>query len=191
MNRTLSILIALLVIPCVSLAGEQETQQTNLDKLLDQYEVQQKAPTANAADVGAEIRRLRSQLIDLRVERDGLREENNYLKNQLESEQSSDHANVSDCLGTGECVYVDDTENERILSYVIYSLSLYRMAETVAYHVPQENVEAHKQAQKIMAGVKSDLDVLGFDTTNMHEYPSLDELLEQLQVAQQGSRSAR
>jgi hypothetical protein len=191
MNRTLTILIALIMIPCVSLAGEQEAQQTDLDELLGRYETQQKTSVSNGASPEAELRKLRNQLIDLRVERDGLREENNYLKAQLENEQTAGHEDIADCLDSGECVYVDDIENERIVSYVIYSLSLYRMAEQVSTHVPLEDVEAHKQAQKIMAGVKSDLDVLGFDTTNMHEYPSLDELLEEFQIAQQGSRSAR
>ena len=31
-------------------------------------------------------------MIDLRVERDALQEENTYLKNQLEVEQSEDHS---------------------------------------------------------------------------------------------------
>ena len=189
MKITLSILIALIMVPCAAFAEDQAAQQTNLDRLLDQYEVQQKTATTNV-DPEAEVRRLRNQLIDLRVERDALNDENTYLKNQLELEQSEDHSGESSCLEEGECVYIDDIENERIISYVIYSLSMYRMAERVAETVPQENVEAHGQAQKIMAGVKSDLDVLGFDTTKMEDYPTLDELLEQFKIAS-GSRSAR
>lgn len=189
MKISLSILIALIMVPCAAFAEDQAAQQTNLDKLLDQYEVQQKASTTSV-DPEAEVRRLRNQLIDLRVERDALQDENTYLKAQLENEQSVGHDDVADCLGVGECVYVDDVENERIISYVIYSLSIYRMAEQVASSVPQENVEAHEQAQTIMAGVKSDLDVLGFDTTKMEDYPTLDELLEQFKIAS-GSRSAR
>lgn len=190
MKLSLSILIALLIVPCAAFAEDQEAaQQTNLDKLLDQYEVQQKASTTNV-DPEAEVRRLRNQLIDLRVERDALQDENTYLKAQLENEQSAGHNDAADCLEEGVCVYVDDVENERIISYVIYSLSIYRMAEQVSSSVPQENVEAHEQAQTIMAGVKSDLDVLGFDTTKMEDYPTLDELLEQFKIAS-GSRSAR
>jgi len=189
MNKTLSILIALIMVPCAALAEDEPAQQTNLDKLLDQYEVQQKASSSSNVDPEAEVRRLRNQMIDLRVERDALQDENAYLKQQLEHEQSADHTG-DDCLGSGECVYIDDIENERIISYVIYSLSLYRMAERVEETAPQENVEAHEQAQKIMAGVKSDLDVLGFDTTKMEDYPTLDELLEQFKIAS-GSRLAR
>ena len=191
MKITLSILIALIMVPCAAFSEDEPAQQTNLDKLLDQYEVQQKTSASNTKeDPKSELRRLRNQMIDLRVERDALQEENIYLKNQLEVEQSGDHSDTSDCLETSECVYVDDVENERIISYVIYSLGLYRMAEQAAVNIPQENVEAHRQAQKIMAGVKSDLDVLGFDTTDMTGYPTLDELLQQFQTAS-GSRATR
>lgn len=187
MKLTLIILIALIMVPCAAFAEDQAAQQTNLAELLDQYEGQQKVSTANV-DPKAEVRKLRNQLIDLRVERDALQDENAYLKNKVENiEQSEIQAN---CLDAAECVLMDDVENERIISYVIYSLSLYRMAEQVDIAVPQENVEAHEQAQKIMAGVKSDLDVLGFDTTKMEDYPTLDELLEQFKIAS-GSRLAR
>ena len=191
MKLTLSILITILMVPCAAFAEDEPAQQTNLKELLDQYEVQQKTSVSNTKeDPKSELRRLRNQMIDLRVERDALQEENIYLKNQLDVEQSAGHTDTSDCLETSECVYVDDVENERIISYVIYSLGLYRMAEQVEIDVPQENVEAHRQAQKIMAGVKSDLDVLGFDTTDMTGYPTLDELLQQFQTAS-GSRATR
>ena len=189
MNKTLSILIALIMVPCVVFAEEDTTQQNTLAELLTQYEVQQKESTEDG-DPNSEIRKLRNQMIDLRVERDALADENAYLKNQLENHHSEDAQSASECLGSGECVYVDDIENERIISYVIYSLSLYRMAELVTLNTPLENVEAHEKAQKIMAGVKADLDVLGYDTTNMQEYPELDELLQQFKIAS-GSRLAR
>ena len=187
MKITLSILIALIMVPCAAFSEDEPAQQTNLDKLLDQYEVQQKSATSRSnEDPQAELRRLRNQLIDLRVERDALQEENNYLENKLTNMQQE---TPSECFER-ECVALDEVENERIISYVIYSLGLYRMAEQVADDVPQENVEAHRQAQKIMAGVKSDLDVLGFDTTDMTGYPTLDELLQQFQTAS-GSRATR
>ena len=190
MKITLSILIALIMVPCAAFAEDQAAQQTDLTELLAQYEVQQKVSVGNA-DPEAEVRKLRNQLIDLRVERDALQDENVYLKNRLEAEKL-EHSEVaqSSCLEELECVLTDDVENERIISYVIYSLSIYRMAEQVVSTVPQENVDAHNQAQNIMAGVKSDLDVLGYDTTNMEDYPTLDELLVQFKIAS-GSRLAR
>lgn len=189
MKITLSILILLIMVPCAAFSEDEPAQQTNLDKLLDQYEVQQKSASSRSnEDPQAELRRLRNQLIDLRVERDALQEENNYLKDKLVNVQNLEEADP-ECFER-ECVALAEVENERIISYVIYSLGLYRMAEQVSSNVPQENVEAHRQAQKIMAGVKSDLDVLGFDTTDMTGYPTLDELLEQFQTAS-GSRAAR
>lgn len=178
MNKTLSILIAILV-PCFAFAGEVEQEQSQLDKLIDRYDVQQRAP---AEDPKSELRRLRSQIIDLRVERDALSEENAYLKNRLENIQAFEETHP-ECLEQ-DCVPVSTVENERILSYVIYSLSMYRMAEVVVNNTPADNVEAHKQAQRVMAGVKSDLDVLGFDTTDMKDYPTLEELLKEFQIAQ-------
>jgi hypothetical protein len=189
MNKILIILIALIMVPSIVSAEEDATEQNTLAELLTQYEVQQKVSSENV-DPNSELRKLRNQMIDLRVERDALADENNYLKNQLENHHSEDAQSASECLNSGECVYVGDIENERIISYVIYSLSLYRMAELVTLNTPLENVEAHEKAQKIMAGVKADLDVLGYDTTNMQEYPELDELLQQFKIAS-GSRLTR
>ena len=179
--KTLTILIATILISSVAFGDEQPPQeQVTLDSLLNRYEQQQqKAP--QPTDPQAEVRKLRSQIIDLRVERDALSEENNYLKNKLENLQAFEESHP-ECLEQ-ECVPIKEVEEERIVSYVIYSLSMYRMAEAVVQNTPLENVEAHKQAQRVMAGVKSDLDTLGFDTTDMQDYPSLDELLKEFQIA--------
>jgi hypothetical protein len=152
-----------------------------LESLQNRYEQQQRAVTTAQADPASEVRRLRSQIIDLRVERDSLAEENTYLKNRLENVEAFEEAHP-ECIQM-ECIPLEDVENERIISYVIYSLSLYRMAEVVAQYTPENNVEAHEKAQRVMAGVKSDLDTLGFDTTDMQDYPQLDELLEEMQIA--------
>lgn len=188
MTKTLSLLVAILLLPASVFAQEQVQQQqteqpVTLEMLQNRYEQQQqaqRAATVTPADPASEVRKLRSQIIDLRVERDALAEENAYLKNRLENmEAFEQHSN---CIQV-ECVPLAEVENDRILSYVIYSLSLYRMAEVVAANTPESNTEAHKKAQRVMAGVKSDLDTLGFDTTNMTEYPSLEELLEEMQIA--------
>ena len=179
MNRTLLIIATLLVsFPALTQETQQEAvqQPSSLDRLLDQYDEQKTSIIRQ--DPQSEIRRLRSQIIDLRVDRDELAEENNYLKDRLASIESTQPA----C--TQECVSLDKLENQRIVSYVIYSLSLYRMAEEVVKNTPATNVEAHKKAQRVMAGVKSDLDVLGYDTTDMTDYPSLEELMKEFQVVQ-------
>jgi hypothetical protein len=184
MTKTLSTLVAILLSTVPAFAQQQVQQQqtqeqVTLEALQSRYE--QRAAATTQVDPESEVRKLRSQLIDLRVERDALQEENAFLKNKLENLEAFEEAHP-ECIQM-ECVPLADVENERILSYVIYSLSLYRMAEVVAQHTPKENVEAHKKAQRVMAGVKSDLDTLGFDTTDMQEYPQLDELLEEMQIA--------
>jgi len=186
MKITRSILIVLLMVPCFAFGEDQlaEQQTPNLDKLLNRYEAPKPASVATQ-DPQSEIRKLRSQLIDLRVERDALTEENAYLKNKLQSVRAFEEEHP-ECIDTG-CVPVNDVQKQKIVTYVIYSLGLYRMAEVVVENTPIENVEAHKQAQNIMAGVKSDLEVLGFDTANMHDYPTLDELLTEFETVKQES----
>jgi len=187
MNKALIILTALILIPFTSLAGEVE--QTAMDKLLDQYELKQQVANASAPlDLLSENRRLRNEIIDLRVEKDGLSEQVSYLQVTINNMVSSE-GEQSGC-DVVECVPLEDVMNEKLITYVITSLGMYRLAEILDQAAPVENVEAHTKAQKIMKGVKSDLDVLGFDTSNMSEVPELDELLEQLEITQ-GSRLAR
>lgn len=188
MNKTLIILTALILIPFTALA-EDEVEQTALDKLIGQYELKQQVANASAPqDLESENRKLRNEIIDLRVEKDGLGEQVSYLQATIDNMVSSEDAHPG-CENT-ECVPLDDVMNEKLITYVITSLGMYRLAELLDQAAPVENVEAHIKAQKIMNGVKSDLDVLGFDTSNMSEVPELDELLEQLEITQ-GSRLAR
>lgn len=187
MNRILTLLIALILVPAVTLAGASE--QTAMDKLLKDYEINQR--TIEPQDQASEIRRLKSRLIDVRVERDRLTEQVAFLQaqidNMLESEEHAElHAN---CLDV-ECIPITEVEEEKILTHIIYTLSQFRLAELIISIVPEENVEAHNKAQKIMEGAKNDLDVLGFDTSDMDDYPTLDELMEQWTVSQ-GSRAAQ
>lgn len=180
MTKTLSTLVAILLLSVPAFA-QQAQEQVTLEVLQSRYEQQQRAASVTNTDPASEVRRLRSQIIDLRVERDALEEENAYLKNELQNVRELDEKHPH-CVEE-KCIPESVVEEERILSYVIYSLSLYRMAEMVTHTTPLENVEAHEQAQRIMAGVKSDLDTLGFDTTDMQDYPTLDELLKQFEIA--------
>ncbi len=188
MNKALIILTALILIPFTALA-EDGVKQTALDKLIDQYELKQQVANASAPkDLESENRKLRNEIIDLRVEKDGLGEQVSYLQATIDNMVSSEDAHPG-CENT-ECVPIEDVMNEKLITYVITSLGMYRLAELLDQAAPVENVEAHTKAQKIMNGVKSDLEVLGFDTSNMSEVPELDELLEQLEITQ-GSRLAR
>jgi len=192
MNKALIILTALILIPCSSFAQEQqEEQQTALDQLLDKYETKQRVANAssNPNDLASENRRLRSQIIDLRVEKDGLNEQVAYLQATIDNMVVSDDQHPG-CANV-ECVPLEDVMNEKIITYVISSLGMYRLAELLDIVAPEENFEAHAKAQKIMKGVVTDLDALGFDTSDMSNVPELDELLEELEIAQNSSRIAR
>lgn len=187
MNKLLTILLLTLVVPCISFASE--VQQTAMDKLIEGYQVKQRI--VEPRDQKAEIIRLKSQLIDVRVERDQLSEQVIFLEAKIKDMSlNNNHSELhAKCLDV-ECIPITDVENDKIITHIIYSLSQYRLAELIAQTVPTEDVEAHKKAQRIMTGAKNDLDVLGFDTIDMKGYPSLDELMEQW-IVSQGSRVAQ
>lgn len=189
MNKSRSILITLLLIPCLSFASEG--QQTALDKLIDSYATKQRVANASAAPINleSENRRLKNQIIDLRVEKDAMGERIGYLQTIIDNHEASEQGLPSECHDV-ECVPLDAVMSEKLITYVIYSLGMYRLAELLDQVAPEENIEAHTKAQKIMNGVIRDLDVLGFDTSDMSDTPDLDELFEQLEIAQ-GSMIAR
>lgn len=188
MNKSRSILITLLLIPCLSFAGER--QQTALDQLIDQYESKQRVANAAAPlNLESENRKLKNQIIDLRVEQDALNEMINYLDTIIANHEASEQGLPAICHDV-ECVPLNDVMNEKLITYVIYSLGIYRLAELLDQVAPADNIEVHIKAQKIMNGVVTNLDVLGFNTSDMSDVPNLDELLEQLEIAQ-GSMMAR
>lgn len=181
-----------LMLMCLALpsnAQEAEPQQKSLDSLYDDI---QQARVTRSLDQNispeVEVRRLKSQLIDARVQRDMLEEENTYMRQRIvdmEGEQTSS----MQCL-PGECITAEEAETQQLIQHVVYSLSLYRLAEFMDSVIPEEEVEAHKKAQKIMDGAKSDLELLGFDTTTPETFPSLEELLERFDIEHEahGSR---
>jgi hypothetical protein len=116
MNKALSILITLILIPCSLLA--QEEQQTALDQLLDKYETKRNVATAASQpqDLESENRKLRSQIIDLRVEKDGLTEQVAYLQATIDNMRASEDAHPG-CENV-ECVPLDQVMNEKIITYV-------------------------------------------------------------------------
>jgi hypothetical protein len=179
MNKTLSILASLLLIPCATFG---QAQQTDLDQLIEGYDVKRRV-ASQPQDLESENRKLKSQIIDLRVEKDALNEKVAYLEAVIANHEASETGVPAECHDV-TCVPLADVQQEKVITYVIYSLGLYRLAELLDQAAPRENVEAHRKAQKIMVGVKSDLEVLGFDTSDMSGLPELDELLEELEIAQ-------
>lgn len=189
MNKSRSILITLLLIPCLSFASEG--QHAALDELLDSYATKQRLANASAApiDLESENLRLKNQIIDLRVEKDAMNERIGYLQTIIDNHEASEQGLSSECHNV-ECVPLDAVMTEKIITYVIYSLGMYKLAELLDQVASADNIEAHTKAQKIMNGVVADLNVLGFDTSDMSDTPDLDELLGQLEIAQ-GSMIAR
>lgn len=189
MNKSRSILIALLLIPFAAL-GQDTAEQTSLDQLLDQYKTKQQVANASAPEnLEAENRRLKNQIIDLRVDLDAANDMISYLETIIANHEADEEGIQAECHNV-ECVPLEDVMNEKLLTYVITSLGMYRLAEIIDQTAPVDNIEAHTKAQKIMNGVKRDLDSLGFDTSDMTEIPTLDQLLEELEITQ-GSRLAR
>ena len=88
-----------------------------------------------------------------------------------------------------ECVSLAEVEEQQLLQHIIYSLSLYRLGEFMHSVIPAEDVEAHTYAQKLMDGAKEDLELLGFDTSNPDEFPTLEELLEGFEIAHERAHS--
>lgn len=163
-------------------AQVDQPQQKSLDTLLSDIQAKRDVRSAEQ-DVPPQeqVRRLKSQLIDARVERDLLAEENAYLRRQvedMEGERSS-----SRVCPPGECVTLAEAEEQQLLQHVVYSLSLYRLGEFMHSVIPAEDVEAHTRAQKLMDGAKRDLELLGFDTSNPNDFPSLEELMEGFDIA--------
>ena len=185
-QQILTILLTLALIPCVSFAQDEAQQTTALDKLIKGYEVNQRV--VEPVDQASEITRLKSQLIDVKVERDRLADEVLFLKAKLDNVSTTDEAHP-ECAEV-ECIPVSLVEQDKIITHVIYTVSQYRLAELITETVPTEYVEVHNMAQKIMVGAKNDLEVLGFDSTDMNQYPTLEEMLEQWNISQ-GSRATR
>lgn len=186
MKQILTILIlTLALIPSATLAGEQ-VEQTAMDKLIEGYQVNKRM--VEPENQATEIIRLQSQLIDTRVERDQLTEEVLFLRAKI------DEMVLTEDVQTGcaqvECIPVEQVEQDKIYTHVVYTISQYRLAEVITQVASEENVEVHNTARKIMRGAINDLEVLGFDTSNMDEYPSLDEMMEQWNISQ-GSRAAQ
>jgi hypothetical protein len=161
-----TIVALMLLMPTVTSA------ETRLDQLVKKYE-QPTRPTQQ--DPQSQIRTLKSEVIDLKVERDSLQDQVKYLEGQLERR----NATSSNC-GQGTCVPIDQVEREKILTHIVYSLSLYRLAEMVDKLTPANDVEAHKKAQRIMQNAIEDLKLLGFDTKDPSKFPEVEVLVEQL-----------
>lgn len=150
-------------------------EPTKIDELMVEY--QQRGVVKTETDPQAEIRRLKNEIIDLRVERDALQGQVRFL--EQESNAKVVKADSVNCVKKN-CVSLEDVQKERIVTHIVYSLSLYRLAEALDKSASKMDVEAHKKAQRVMERAIKDLELLGFDTKDPSNFPTVDELMRQL-----------
>ncbi len=162
--------LAAVILPTLALA-----QETKIDKLVVEYQ-QRGVVQVQPNDPHAEIRRLKNELIDLRVERDLLQGQVRYL----EQEAQRVKVNNKDCTNKTQCIPLEQVQKDKIVTHIVYSLSLYRLAEALNKSAPTTDVEAHKRAQRVMKSALEDLESLGFDTKNPANFPTVEELMKQL-----------
>lgn len=164
------VLTAALLLPMAVFA-----ETTKIDELMVEY--QQRGVVKTETDPQAEIRRLKNEIIDLRVERDALQGQVRFL--EQESSAKVIKADSVNCVKKN-CVSLEDVQKERIVTHIVYSLSLYRLAEALDKSASKMDVEAHKKAQRVMERAIKDLELLGFDTKDPSNFPTVDELMRQL-----------
>lgn len=167
-----------LMLMCVSLpiSAEEPPQQRSLDALLNDLQVRRSASVAQTREEPAEtITRLKSELVDTRVERDILKRENDSLRLHIE-DMEGERASARVCP-PGECITLLEAEEEQMRQQALYSFSMYRLAEYMHSVIPETDVEAHRQAEKLLDSAKANLELLGFDTTDPDTFPTLEELL--------------
>jgi len=191
-NTFMKAIVTGFMLMCLALPiyAEDEPQQKSLDVLLNDIQLKRVA-RSNEQNISPEeqISRLRSQLIDNKVERDLLAEENEFLRQRVDDMQS-ERVDSLQCP-PGECVSIEEAEEAQLIQHVVYTLSLFRLAELMDSVIPEGNVEAHKKAQRIMEGAKSDLEMLGFDTTDTSDFPTLEELLERFDIEHEAHGNRR
>ena len=117
MNKALIILTALILIPFTAFA--EEVEQTAMDKLIDQYELRKQVASVAPRDLESENRRLRNQIIDLRVEKDGSNETIAYLEAVIANHEASEEGVQSECHNV-ECIPLADAMQEKLVTYVIF-----------------------------------------------------------------------
>lgn len=170
-------------------AQADQPQQKSLNSLLS--DIQQKRTEQTAVQTTTpeeQVRYLRNQLIDAKVERDLLEQQNEYLRRQLEFSRN-ERAAARECP-PGECMTLAEVEEQLLTQHVAHSLSLYRLAEYMHSLIPEEDVEAQARLHKIMDNAKADLELMGFDTSKPENFPTLEELMEHFEISHQAHRSA-
>lgn len=163
--------------------GQTETVQTEpqkargLDNLLDDLKERREVKAIAASrpmDRDGQLLRLQSELIDLRVERDRLVMQVNRLETRL---QGVTVFGASSKCRADECVPLQQVELEKMLLQASHAIDKYKCGKRLYDLTPSEEVK--KYAETMMRVALDDLELLGFDTTDLLENEDFADLLSQ------------
>jgi hypothetical protein len=177
----------------VQVSGTESTsildQKTSIDSLIALY-AEKRGTQITPFTAGGEEKlldddnlRLRSEVIDLRVERDRLASRVRMLES--ERKEILVVGAKSKCEPT-PCISEQEVKADKIMIQAASAIRAHNIGINLRRN--SDCPEAHKYAEAMINGAIEDLKLLGFDTTNVNEELELDTLmsqLEQIEEAQQ------
>jgi len=158
-------------------------QESSLDRLIEVY-AQRKAtairvseseilqPVEQGTDTMTE---LRSEIIDLRVERDRLESKNRQL---LEKLNSLKNTNSNECINN-ECVPIEQYEFEKVKLVVAHWVQMHNFTENLM-QLYKEDSEAHTVVVQYHNKAVKQLRILGFNP-GVNQTVDLDELITEVE----------
>lgn len=142
------------------------SEGSSLDVLLEDLKQRREARTVTVEQPvtarDPKVTRLQNELIDLRVERDRLEMHVMQLEARL---QRVTVVGTSSRCRNEDCVPIQKFEDERIRLQSTHAVSLYIYGKEL-YELTTD-VEIRKKATKMMTIAINDLELLGFDTTDL------------------------
>lgn len=154
-------------------------QRTSIDSLMEMYAQKREINSIENTEhltPDEENLRLRSELVDLRVERDRLESKVRHLENELQEVVVV--GAKSNCEEVS-CVPSANADAEKVLIHAASAVRAHNIG--VGIRRDSQCKEAHKYAEEMINGAIEDLKLLGFDTTNLNENLELDALMNQLE----------
>lgn len=153
-------------------------QKTSIDSLMEMYAQKQETRSVKGIEDTPmdDNVKLRSEVIDLRVERDRLESRVRNLEHELKEVVVV--GAKSNCE-SASCVSAQDVEAEKILIQAASAVRSHNIGINIRRN--SQCKEAHKYADEMINGAIEDLKLLGFDTTNVDENLELDALMNQLE----------
>lgn len=157
-------------------------QKTALDSLIEMYaqrKVDNDKVDASPVDIleTEDVIKLRSELIDLRVERDRLASRNKQLHDHIEKLKET---GISVC-GISTCVLQEEVELEKIRMEIVHWVHMHNMMNHIHRNC-SDNVEVCDQSKEWAEGAARHLRVLGISVLEGEEI-DLDRALTELEAA--------